>query len=343
MGKLKKLNLLLVMLVAIVLVACGGNGGGEEGAEGESASSGEAKTIKLAHSGSESHQYHIAAENFKEVLENKEGTNFTVEIHPNASLGSEGDAIEQVISGSLEMTTVAADSNLSNTIPEMNAFGIPYIFDDKDHVYSALDGEAGENLLSLADDKGMKGLGYWEVGFRHLTNNSTEVTVPEDVEGMKIRVQPATVWEEHMRALGANPTPVDFNELYSALDQGVVDGQENPLPTIDSMKFYEVQDYVSLTGHTYTPAVVLMSNSFYEGLSEEEATAVEEAVVEARDYQRQTLDEKEEEILTKLEDEGVTITEPEREVFREATADVKDAVSDEVPEEIVQSLIDSKE
>ncbi|GAB3056901.1 TRAP transporter substrate-binding protein [Salinicoccus sesuvii] len=337
---MKKINFLLMIVMAIFLAACGSDG---NGAEGENASSGQAKTIKLAHAGSESHQYHVAAEKFKEVLEGKEGTDFTVEIHPNASLGSEGDAIEQVISGSLEMTTVAADSSLANTIPEMNAFGIPYLFEDKDHVYSALDGEAGENLLSLADDAGMKGIGYWEVGFRHLTNNSKEVMVPEDVAGMNIRVQPATVWEEHMRALGASPTPVDFNELYSALDQGVVDGQENPLPTIDSMKFYEVQDYVSLTSHNYTPAVVLMSNSFYEELSEEEVTAVEEAVVEARDFQRQSLEEREEEILTTLEEEGVTITEPDRDAFAEATADVKESVSDEVPDEIVQSLIESKE
>lgn len=336
MGILKKIGFLLMMLLSFVLVACG------NGESGSGESGGEAKTIKLAHSGSETHQYHIASEKFKEVLEANENTNFTVEIHPNASLGSEGDAIEQVMGGSLEMTTVAADSNLANTIPEMNVFGIPYIFENKDHVYNALDGEAGENLLSLAEDKGMKGLGYWEVGFRHMTNNTKEIVEPEDMSGMKIRVQPATVWEEHIRALGANPTPVDFNELYSALDQGVVDGQENPLPTIDSMKFYEVQKYVSLTGHTYTPAVVLMSGSFYEGLTEEEITAVEEAVVEARDYQRKTLDEKEQEIKTKLEEQGVTITEPNREAFSEATSDVKDSVSEEVPEEIIQSLIDSK-
>lgn len=326
---MKKVIFILVLL--FILAGCGSSDAG-----------GENRVIKLAHSGSESHQYHIAAEKFKEELEGNENVNFTVEIHPNASLGSEGDVIEQVSTGSIEMTTVAADSNLSNTIPEMNVFGIPYIFEDKDHVYNALDGDAGQQLLDLAEDKGMKGLGYWEVGFRHLTNSSTEIVTPEDVSGMKIRVQPAAVWEDHIAALGGSPTPVDFNELYSALDQGVVDGQENPLATIDSMNLYEVQQYVSLTGHAYTPAVTLMSSSFYDELSDEEKTAVEEAFNQAKEYQRNTLDEKEDEILSMLEDQGVIVTEPDREAFTEATIDVKDAVSSEVPEEIIQSLIDSE-
>lgn len=331
---MKKLYSLILVLV-LALAACSGEDSTESGGT-------EAKTIKLVHTGSETHQYHIAASKFKEILEANEDVDMSVEIHPNASLGSEGDAIEQVISGSLEMTTVAGDSNLANTIPEMNVFGIPYIFDDKAHAYNALDGEAGQNILNLAEDHGMKGLGYWEVGMRHLTNNTTEIVEPSDAEGLSIRVQPAPVWEEHMRALGANPTPVDFNELYSALDQGVVDGQENPLATIESMKFYEVQNYVSLTGHTYSPAVTLMNLNFYESLSDAEVEAVENAVEEAKEYQRDFIEEKEQEIITLLEEEGVTITEPNREAFREATSNVSEAVSDQVPEDVIQSLKDSK-
>lgn len=330
----------LILVLILGLAACSGEDSTESGGKSESGT--EAKTIKLAHTGSETHQYHIAAAKFEEILESNEDVDMSVEIHPNASLGSEGDAIEQVISGSLEMTTVAGDSNLANTIPEMNVFGIPYIFDDKEHAYNALDGEAGQNILNLAEDNGMKGLGYWEVGMRHLTNNTTEIVEPADAEGLSIRVQPAPVWEEHMRALGANPTPVDFNELYSSLDQGVVDGQENPLATIESMKFYEVQNYVSLTGHTYSPAVTLMNLEFYESLSDIEVEALENAVEEAKEYQRDFLEEKEQEIITLLEEEGVTITEPNREAFREATSNVSEAVSNEVPEDIIQSLIDSK-
>src|SRR5699024_5398082 len=296
---MKKVVYIFILVGMLFLAACGGNGSGND-----------EKTIKLAHTGSEEHQYNIASEKFKEVLENNEDVNFKVDIKANAAMGSEGEAIEQVSNGSLEMTTVAADSNLSDTIPEMNVFGVPYIFDDKEQVYSALDGEAGDELLDLAEDQNMKGLGYWEVGFRNITNDSNEIKKPEDMKGLQIRVQPAKVWESHMEALGASPTPVNFDELYSALDQGVVDGEENPLPTIDSMKFYEVQDYISMTKHAYTPAVVLMSKNFYDDMSEDEMTAIQDAVDEAKTYQREELDKQEDEIIDKLKDEGVTITEP---------------------------------
>jgi len=326
MNLIKKLS--VVGILSLSLAACGSENGGA-GNEGDSI------TLKLAHTGSESHQYHIASEKFKELIEEKTDGTIEVEIHPNATLGSEGEAIEQVMEGTIQMTTVAADSSLANVMPEMNVFGLPYLFEDKEHVYRVLDGEIGEELLTKANDQNMKGLGYWEVGFRHLTNDKKEINTPEDVKGLKIRVQPAPVWENHMKALGANPTPVDFNELYSSLDQGVVDGQENPLPTIDSMKFYEVQKYVSLTAHTYTPAVVLMNSSVWEDLSEEQQKALEEAVKETTDYQRKFLADKEEEIVNTLKENGVTITEPDRKAFREVTKDVK---NEQVPEDLINRI-----
>lgn len=326
-------KLFLVSFLLIFLTACSNETSDESSSE---------KVIKLAHTGSETHQYHIASEKFKEVLEADDSVDLSVEIHSNSALGSEGDAIEQVINGSLEMTTVAADSNLANTVPEMNLFGIPFIFEDKAHVYNALDGEPGEDMLEYVDQKGMKGLGYWEVGFRHLSNNSKEIIKPEDAEGLSVRIQPASVWAMYFSAIGANPIPVDFNELYSALDQGVVDGQENPLPTVNSMKLYEVQQYISLTSHTYTPAVVLMSDDFYSSLSEEEVTAVDKAIKEARDYQREELSNQEDEILTMLDEEGITITEPDRKAFEEATLSVRDEISDKVSKDIIQSFVDAK-
>ncbi|PKR77935.1 C4-dicarboxylate ABC transporter substrate-binding protein [Halalkalibacillus sediminis] len=327
---MKKLSLVMFTILLTILAACGSDSG--------SGSSEDATTIKLAHSGSESHQYHIAATEFKDLVEEKTDGSVEVEIHGNATLGSEAEAIEQVMDGSIEMTTVAADSSFANTVPEMNVFGIPYLFTDEEHVYSTLDGDIGQELLDLTEEHNMKGLGYWEVGFRHLTNNEKEIKTPEDVEGLKIRVQPSPVWEEHMRALGASPTPVDFNELYSSLDQGVVDGQENPLPTIDSMKFYEVQKYVAMTAHTYSPAIVVMNSDVYDGLNEDQQEAVQSAVEETTEYHRETLAEKEEEIVETLKENDVTITEPDRDAFREATKDVKDALSEEVPSDLIERI-----
>ncbi|WP_010648081.1 DctP family TRAP transporter solute-binding subunit [Oceanobacillus massiliensis] len=316
-------------LLLLVLAACSGTDSG--GAAGDTV------TLKLAHTGSETHQYQIAAEKFKELVEEKTDGSIEVEIHGNSTLGSEASAVEQVMDGSIEMTTVSADSSFANTVPEMNVFGLPYLFEDRDHVYRTLDGDIGQELLDLTESQNMKGLGYWEVGFRHITNSTKEITTPEDVKGLQIRVQPSPVWESHMKAIGASPTPVDFNELYSAMDQGVVDGQENPLPTIDSMKFYEVQKYVSLTSHTYSPAIVVMNNDVWNGLDEEQQTAVQEAVDETTTYHREALAEKEEEILKTLEENDVIITEPDREAFREATKDVKNEVK-EVPADLIERI-----
>ncbi|MGM0873848.1 MAG: TRAP transporter substrate-binding protein [Bacillota bacterium] len=330
----KKISFFLMILVLTVIVAaCGGgeksNGGG--GSDGK-------VTIRLAHSGSETHQYHIAAEKFKELVAEKSENQIQVEIFSNATLGGEGEVIEQVMDGTVDMTTVAADSNLANTVPEMNIFGIPYLFEDREDVYNKLDNEVGKELLEIVNQQGMKGLDYWEVGFRHLTNSKKEVKTPKDIKGMKIRVQPAPVWESHIKALGASPTPVAFNELYSALDQGVVDGQENPLATINSMKFYEVQKQVSLTAHTYTPGVVLMSENAWNSLSDEQKEIVESAVKEAKMYQRDYLEKQEKEIIQTLKDNNVTISEPDRDAFKEATIKVRETVSDQVPAELIEKM-----
>ncbi|MFC5711412.1 DctP family TRAP transporter solute-binding subunit [Thalassorhabdus alkalitolerans] len=331
--------------MVLALTACGGNGdepaGGEEEAADGNGGAEESVTLRLAHSASDSHQYHIAAEHFRDLVAEKTDGSVEIDIHGNATLGSEAEVVEQILDGTIDMTTVAADSSFANTVPEMNLFGIPYIFEDIDHVYETLDGDIGQELLETVNEKNMVGLGYWEVGERHVSNNEREIAHPDDMEGLSIRVQPSAVWEAHMQALGASPTPVDFNELYSALDQGVVDGQENPLPTIDSMNFYEVQDYVSLTAHTYSPAIVVMSNNAQDNLSDEQFAAVQEAVDETTEFHREHLGELEEEILEHLANEGVTITEdPDRDAFQEATSEVRDVLEDQVPSSLVDRVLE---
>ncbi|PIC94849.1 C4-dicarboxylate ABC transporter substrate-binding protein [Sporosarcina sp. P26b] len=330
---MRKLRTVLLSTFAIsaLLVGC------SDSKESSSEKS-DSVTMKLAHTGSESHQYQIGAKEFADLVEEKSGGEIKIDIHGNSTLGDESEAIEQVMDGSIDMAVVSADSSLANTVPEMNVFGIPYLFEDREHVYSELDGETGDKLLGLIDEKGMKGLGFWEIGFRHLTNNDKEIKIPADLKGMKIRVQPAVVWETHMKALGASATPVSFTELYSALDQGLVDGQENPLSSIYSMRFYEVQKYISLTSHTYSPAVVVMSNRAWDKLSDEQKGWIEEAEAEAATYQRDYLTEKDEEIISELKGEGVTFTEPDRDAFKEATKEVKNSLKNQVPADLIEEI-----
>lgn len=337
---MKKRNVLLALslVIAILLSACGNNAEGENA--GESGSNGDSKaiTLKLAHVGSETHQYQIAATKFKDIVESKSAGSVKVEIYNNGTLGNENETVEQVLDGTLDITAVVADSSFANLVPEMNVFGIPYLFRDLHHIYSTLDGDIGQELIAKANDKGMKFLGFWEIGFRHFTNNKVEIINPEDMAGLKIRVQPSRAWDAHMAALNANGTPLAFNELYSAMDQGVVDGQENPLNTIYSMKFYEVQKYVSLTGHTYSPAAVAMSNKAWKNLSADQQKIVEDAFKEAQLFQREELAKIDENIIEDIKKQGVTVSVPNIEAFRELTKDVRNVLKDQVPTELVERI-----
>lgn len=298
----------------------------------------EKKTIRLAHTGSDTHQYNIASQKFKKLVEEKSDGKMKVNVYGDGSLGNEDELVDQTMTGTIQMTTVAADSSLSNTMPEMNLFGIPYLFDSKKDVYTKLDGKPGKDLLELAKKKDMKGLGYWEVGFRHFTNKKREIKHPEDMENLKLRVQSAKVWNEHLKTLNAIPTPISFSELYSALDQGVVDGQENPLPTIYSQKLFEVQKYISLTNHTYTPAVVLMNDDYYNQLTKKEKQIVNESIVESTDYQRQYIAKQEKKIKKQLKDEGMIITNVNRDEFKNKTKHVDSQITDQVPKSIVRQF-----
>ena len=158
------------------------------------------------------------------------------------------------------------------------------------------------------------------------------------MKNLKLRVQSAKVWNEHLKSLDAIPTPISFSELYSALDQGVVDGQENPLPTIASQKLYEVQKYISLTNHTYTPAVILMNQDYYKNLSEQEKKIVNESVEESTKYQRKYIADQEQKIKKQLKNEGMVITEVNRDEFKKNTKDVQSEINDQVPKSVFRQF-----
>ena len=227
-------------------------------------------TIKFGHSGTKVHQYHIGATKLAELVDKYSGGKMKVEVFPDAQLGGERDLAEGTRLGTVDMAVSAAGSILPLWVPEFQVVEMPFIFRDRPHTYRVLDGPVGAELNGLADKKGIKVLGYWEVGFRNMTNNKRPIVTPKDMQGLKIRVQQSKVYIEMMKSLGAIGTPIAFTELYSALQQGVVDGQENPIPTIRSMNYFEVQKYLSLTFHTYTPGAIMINPKLWNSLTAEQ-------------------------------------------------------------------------
>jgi tripartite ATP-independent transporter DctP family solute receptor len=299
--------------------------------------------IKFGHSGTKVHQYHIGATKLAEAVERNSGGKMKIEVFPDAQLGGERDLAEGTRLGTVDMAVSAAGSVLPLWVPEFQVVEMPFIFRDRPHTYKVLDGPVGAELNAMAEKKGIKVLGYWEVGFRNMTNNKRPIVTPKDMQGLKIRVQQSKVYIEMMKSLGAIGTPIAFTELYSALQQGVVDGQENPIPTIRSMNYFEVQKYLSLTFHTYTPGAVMISQKIWNSLNEEQKQILQKSVDESKQFQRKTVADKETDDLAFLKSKGMIVTEkPDVEAFRKATTTVYEAMADVVPPALVKKIKDTK-
>lgn len=300
-----------------------------------------AVTIKFAHGGSTEHQYHIGAEAFKKAVEEMSNKEIIVQIFPQGQLGSERDAIEGVRMGTVEMAAVAAAGPLPSFVPEMSVLSYPYVLQSRKQAYAVLDGPFGQELNKIISGKNLINLCFWEVGFRHFTSNTKAIKSPADLKGQKIRVQESKSWMEFIKMLGGVPTPIAFGELYSALQQKVIDGQENPIATIYSMRYYEVQKHVTLDGHTYEAAAVLINPNFFKKLSDKHKEFVVKGAEAARAAQRAELERLDAERLEVIKKAGVTIeANPDLPAFVEATKDFG-KILDTVPAELVKKFQDA--
>lgn len=276
-------------------------------------------TIKFGHSGTKVHQYHIGATMLAEQVEKNSGGKMKIEVFPDAQLGGERDLAEGTRLGTVDMAVVAAGSVLPLWVPEFQIVEMPFLFRDRAHAYKVLDGVLGDELKGLADKKSLKVLGFWEVGFRNMTNNKKPIQEPADMQGLKIRVQQSKVYIEMMKSLGAIGTPIAFTELYSALQQGVVDGQENPAATIATMKFYDVQKYLIKTGHIISGVYIWTNEKFLTALPADLQKAIKEAATEAAAWANAGSFKLEDEFLKRLTEEyKMTPVEPDRQAFIEA-------------------------
>ena len=292
--------------------------------------------IRFAHGQPESNERHEAVMRFKELVE--EQSDMEVRVYPNEQLGSEAEMIESVSLNDLQMVAASAFSQYNENI---SIFELPYLFQNYEEAWEVLDGEVGEEVAEPLLEDNLRIIAYFENGMRHVTANK-KIESPEDFQGLSIRTPEFPLSLATFQAMGGNPTPMAFGELYMSLQQGTVDAQENPISNIYTSRFQEVQQYLNKTSHQYMPLPVAISDDFWESLSEEQQQVVETSAQEAAQYHRDLIVENEEEIEGILEEEGMEVVEMDTELFREKTESVhetyRNLYGDEMLDKILKQL-----
>lgn len=294
------------------------------------------RTIKLAHSLDVGHSVHKAMVKMGEDLEQISGGKMTLEIYPSQQLGTERECIELLQIGSLDMTKVSVGV-MENFAPRMKVFGLPYLFKDRQQSFNVLDGPIGQELLDEGTQYWIKGLGYYDAGSRSFYTKDKPINSPNDLKGLKIRVMESVTAMDMVKSLGGSATPISWGELYTSLQQGVVDGAENNPPSFYLSRHYEVCKYYSLDEHTVLPDVLIIGTHIWEKLSEQEKKWLQEAVDKSVVYQRKLWAESEKEALDSVQAAGVKIIYPDKSQFEK---DVESVYSQYKNDKDMSSLIE---
>ena len=292
--------------------------------ETESAPAGDAEYAMISGTTTpDDHPYNLGLVKMGELLAEKSGGAVTLDVFGNSQLGNERDMLEGLQLGSLQVTCVST-APLAGFTDSFLVFDLPFIFSTTEQARAVMDSEVGAEILSSVEDQGMKGLAWFENGFRNVTNSKLPITAPEDLKGIKIRTMENQMHMEAFRVMGADPTPMAMGDVFTALQQGTIDAQENPIPIIETNKFQEVQHYLSMTGHLFSPAPVFISTDYFNSLPAEYQTIVQEAATEAIPYQREQIDEQNVSGLEELQADGMEANEPEKAPFQDATQPIYD-------------------
>ncbi|WP_199880773.1 TRAP transporter substrate-binding protein [Bacillus massiliglaciei] len=330
--KLFKRSFYMALIAGTVLslAACGG--------DADSKSSGEKMVFDVSLPlGPGSHQ-DVGVQAFGEELEKLSDGRLTIKSHHNNSLGGEREVVEGMSINSIDLG-ITSTGPLGGFVPEYFMFDMPYLFNDYEHAYAVLDSEIGEELAQkLEEQANVKVLAWMENGFRNETNSIRPIHTPKDLKGIKHRTQESEVQVDTWKALGTNATPMAWPEVYTALQQGVMESQENPLPTIYDVKFFEVQEHLAMTKHVYSPAPLMMSKQLFESLSEKDQKLVLKAAQAALPIQRKASQEQAEEMKRKLEEEGMKVTEPDLESFKQAVEPVYKKWAPQIGEEMIEKV-----
>ncbi|MEA4815329.1 MAG: DctP family TRAP transporter solute-binding subunit [Lachnospiraceae bacterium] len=341
----KLISLILVSAMVLgALSGCGNSNKKETGAPAQKetktetgeASEYEEATIKVAHIFAESHALHKGLQKWSDITAEKTNGKVKIEVYPNGVLGSENEGLQQVIQGTLPACLVSAAVVFQNFDGRANVEELPFLWKDAETANAAYDGEFGQAFAKdIINPLGLETLCFFANGFRHFTNNVKPITKPEDLKGLKLRSSPLELRIQMFEGLGASITPMTLGEVYTALQQGTVDGQENPFGIILTANLAEVQKYLSISGHIYNAATLVINDDFWASLPENTQKALKEAADEAKVYQREINIKEDAEALEKLKELGMEINEVDLEAFKEATKPVWDYYTEKYGSDLV--------
>lgn len=353
--KRRFLALGLAVVMAVSMTACGGSGkssagsaaaGGETKAEAAEAASGETFKIKLHHDLAEESAQHQGLVEFQKLVEEKSGGRIQIQIFPNNTLGSDTEVAEMLQTGSVEAALIPT-AKLSGFYAPLQVLDLPFVFPTRDACYGTLDNDEFKSMLfTPMESIGFKGINFWESGFKQFTANKP-LAKPEDFAGLKFRTMESPLIISQFEALGSSPVPIDFGETYNSLQQGVVDGEENPLVSIVNMKFYEVQKNCVISNHAYLAYALLFSKGCWDKLPEDLQQIVIEAADEAVQAERQMTIDKEDGYIKTIEDSGCTVTylsDEEKAVLAEVMKPVHEEYRDVIGSDLLDKtyeIIDS--
>lgn len=341
----------LFMIIALVLglVACGSSNkvssGGDSNLKGNS--SGSKKTIKIRAGvqAPPNHPLYKGLAKWKELVEKRSNGQIKVQLYHDTQLGDDKTMIENTQIGSQEVA-LPSTSPVTNFVPQYKIFDFPFLFPNVKVAETVLDGKSGKKMLDLLKSKNLVGLAFFENGFRDVTNNKHPIKTLKDFKDLKIRTMESELTVKVFKALGANPTPMSYSELFTALQQGVVDAQENPVTTIYNDHLYEVQKHFSDTNHLYNAVVFTMGKKFYDGLSKENQKIVKDAAQEATVYERKLIRKQNNENVEKLKKVGMKITKVTPEAREEMTKTIQPIIkkaSGEIGGDLVNQMYEAIE
>lgn len=336
-------RILVPLLVIFFLAACGGES--ESGSDSSAEAEGQTYKIRIAHSSAATNdRLENSLQEFKKAVEERSNGRIIVETYPNSQLGGEREELEGVQLGTIEMA-VLSTAPFAGFFEKMMVLDLPYLFTDEKVADKVLDGPFGDKLFDIMlQETGIRGLAWGENGIRHMANNIRPIKSPADIKGLKIRTQENQAHMDMISAFGGSPTPIAFPELYSSLQQGVIDGYENPISLITGMRFYEVTKYITLNAHVYGAYAFIVNDSFFQTLPEDLQTIIMEESKNWSKTEREFNRKQTEEGIDLIKEQGVEVTELSEEQineFKELAKPIVDSYRTQIGEELFDELMEA--